>query len=232
MTVRCFLALLAGLLAAGCQIPSDPDNTLRRVRGGTLRAGVSVREPWTRLEHGRPAGVEPELLLAFAGEFGATVEWTVGPESELLAALEKRELDVVVGGLTDDTPWKDRVGLTGPYLTTTLVVGVPPGAPLITDVRGREVGVPKGRVAVAACVREAGGAPAWVEDVGSSPGPVAADRWELQARGLTPSDVRLRSDRHVLAVPPGENGWLFCLERFLSERGEGVQELLRAEAGR
>jgi len=72
-----------------------------------------------RVVDGKPDGPEVRLIEDFAAELNAQVEWTVGPESDLFAALEKRDLDLVVGGLTDDTPWKDRVGLTDPYLKLT-----------------------------------------------------------------------------------------------------------------
>jgi hypothetical protein len=49
---------------------------------------------------------------------------------------------------------------------------------------------------------------------------------------LTPTEIRLRRDKHVMAVPPGENGWLVHLERFLYAQGEHTQEILRAEAAR
>ena len=42
------VALLA-VLIAGCGIPRDPESTLDRVRGGTLRAGITASEPWTTL---------------------------------------------------------------------------------------------------------------------------------------------------------------------------------------
>jgi ABC-type amino acid transport substrate-binding protein len=162
--VRSAPTLIVLVLASGCGIPRDPHGTLDRVRGGTLRAGVSVNEPWTRVESGRPAGVEVTLVREFADELDANVEWVVGSESELMAALERWELDVVVGGLGDDTPWRQRVGLTGAYLATD-------------DPHGQKV-------------------------------------------------------RHVVAVPPGENGWLVRLERFLFAREDRARDLLRAEARR
>jgi ABC-type amino acid transport substrate-binding protein len=162
--VRLPLAVPALVFLVGCGMPYDPGGTLDRVRGGTLRAGVSVNEPWTRLEGGQPAGVEVTLLREFADGLGARVEWVVKSESELMQALERRELDVVVGGLTYDTPWKERVGLTGSYLTAD-------------GPRGRRV-------------------------------------------------------EHVMAVPPGENGWLLSLEKFLFAREERARELLAAEGGR
>jgi polar amino acid transport system substrate-binding protein len=155
--VRFFLLLLP--LLAGCHFPDDPDGTLDRVQNGRLRAGLSARDPWTRLVDGKPAGPEARLVEDFAAELNARVEWTVGSESDLLAALEERRLDLVVGGFTDDTPWEKRVALTEPYL-------------------------------------------------------------ELESGG--------RTEKHVLAVAPGENRWLLRLEEFLRDKGDRV----RQEAGR
>ncbi|WP_347755681.1 transporter substrate-binding domain-containing protein [Agrococcus sp. ProA11] len=107
----------AATLLAGCSsIPADPDGTLERVRGGTLRVGVTENPPWVELsDAGEPAGTEPELVVAFADELGAEVEWTDGSESRLAAALEAGELDLVIGGLLDDTPWVEVGAATRPY---------------------------------------------------------------------------------------------------------------------
>ena len=153
------LLLLTLPVLAGCHFPDDPDGTLDRVQNGQLRAGLSAREPWTRVVDGKPAGPEVRLVEDFAAELSARVEWTVGSESDLFEALKKRDLDLVVGGLTDDTPWKDKVGLTEPYL-------------------------------------------------------------KLDAGG--------RTERHIIAVAPGENRWLLRLEEFLRDQGDRV----RREAGR
>src|SRR5215213_7741095 len=107
----------AALAAAGCGIPGDPEGTLDRVQGGTLRAGITASEPWTTLEGGRAGGVEVELVEQFAHELGARVEWIDGSEAELIGALEVRELDLVVGGLTADTPWKSKAAITRSYAT-------------------------------------------------------------------------------------------------------------------
>jgi ABC-type amino acid transport substrate-binding protein len=146
--------LLTTCLVAGCHFPDDPNGTLDRVQNGRLRAGLSVREPWTRLSDGKPAGPEVRLIEDFAAELDAQVEWTVGSESDLFRALERQQLDLVVGGLTDDTPWKDRAGLTEPYL-------------------------------------------------------------KLEKDG--------RTERHVIAVAPGENRFLMRLEAFLTGNGERVR---------
>src|SRR3712207_7643050 len=41
------LASLLALVAAACDLPRDPEGTLQRVRGGTMRVGVVERRPWT-----------------------------------------------------------------------------------------------------------------------------------------------------------------------------------------
>lgn len=115
-------ALLAVLVTAACAVavPSDPEGTLDRVRDGRLRVGVTVREPWTSLPDGDdapPAGLEVDLVTAFAEHLGAQVEWEVGSEEQLVADLEEGDVDLLVGGLTASSPWASRVALTRPYVT-------------------------------------------------------------------------------------------------------------------
>jgi polar amino acid transport system substrate-binding protein len=43
------------------------------------------------------------------------VEWTVGSESVLVDELERGELDLVIGGFRDDSPWVDKAALTSAY---------------------------------------------------------------------------------------------------------------------
>jgi polar amino acid transport system substrate-binding protein len=73
------------VLAAACDLPRDPEGTLERVRGGTLRVGVAHNPPWASLPApGEAQGVEPRLVRALAAELGARVEWVAGGETELL----------------------------------------------------------------------------------------------------------------------------------------------------
>lgn len=120
---RAWIASLITVVAvsalAGCSIPADPDGTLDNARGGTLSVGVTENGDWVRLDGGEPTGIEPELLREFAAGQDASVEWVEGSEQELLGQLERGDIDVVLGGLTDDTPWSDRAGMTRPYVETT-----------------------------------------------------------------------------------------------------------------
>ena len=109
--------LLTALAGCGLTIPSDPDHTLQRVRGGILRVGASPSEPWIVWDAERePTGIEADLVRRFAATLGARVEWTRGGEEALIGRLERGELDLVVGGLTAKTPWVDKAAITKPYL--------------------------------------------------------------------------------------------------------------------
>lgn len=115
---RSLLSVFVVAAAASCGIPHDPENSLDRIRqSGILRAGFTVHEPWVTSDAmDGPAGPEVNVVSAFAASLGARVEWRQGSESELFDALERFELDVVVGGLTADNPAGPSLGLTRPYV--------------------------------------------------------------------------------------------------------------------
>lgn len=122
---RLILALLSStfvcLLAAGCglTIPADPEKTLERVTGSTMRVGVSPNPPWTDIsDAGEPSGTEVDLVREFAGSLQTQVEWVVGGEQSLIAALERGELQLVIGGFTSETPWSEQAAITKAYAET------------------------------------------------------------------------------------------------------------------
>jgi polar amino acid transport system substrate-binding protein len=118
--MRITLTLLAcAALLAGCRIPDDPEGTLERVDGGVVRVGMTVNPPWTELRDGRRAGIEVALVEELARSLRARTAWTDGAEAQLIEALEAGELDLVIGGVTKDSPWSDHAALTRPYATST-----------------------------------------------------------------------------------------------------------------
>lgn len=132
------LLATAGLGLAGCTssgYPADPEGTLDRITGGVLRAGAAHHPPYVDVTGTEPTGSEADLVRRFAQSRGATVEWTPSGEEALMTALEKGDLDVVVGGLTKESPWTTHAGLTRPYAEVTgpdgekakLVMAVPLG---------------------------------------------------------------------------------------------------------
>ena len=73
------------------------------------------RQSLSRGAVGEPTGLEPELVTEFAETLEAGVQWTTGSEAHLLDALERGEIDMVIGGFRDDTPWTDGGAVTRPY---------------------------------------------------------------------------------------------------------------------
>jgi len=123
--------LLFCCLLAACDLPRDPDDTLKHVQNATMRVGIVNAEPWT-IDVGSgsaPSGVEPSLVQAIAQELGATVEWVRKPEHELMRDLHDRKIHLVIGGFTDVLPWKQEVAFTRPYFTDRdrHVLAAPPG---------------------------------------------------------------------------------------------------------
>ena len=124
------LAPIAIVLCA-CGLPRDPKGTLEHVEHGTLRVGASARDGWVRVDDdGEVGGCEAELVRSLADELGAEIEWTTDGESRLFEQLLEHRLDLVIGGITDDTRWHKEVGLSRPFAhegEAAHVLAVPPG---------------------------------------------------------------------------------------------------------
>lgn len=58
-----------------------------------------------------------DLVSDFAATIDADVQWSAGGEESLVHRLERGELDLVIGGLTAQSPWTAQVVLTKPYVT-------------------------------------------------------------------------------------------------------------------
>ncbi|MGO1537523.1 MAG: transporter substrate-binding domain-containing protein [Yaniella sp.] len=120
--------VVLGLVGCGGHYPADPEGTLNRVSGGTIRAGVSHDPPWSDITTGGnteedPGGIEVELLENYAASIGAEVEWQAGGEEQLIGLLAEQELDVVVGGLTDQSPWESDAAITTSYAESKGIAG-------------------------------------------------------------------------------------------------------------
>jgi ABC-type amino acid transport substrate-binding protein len=128
------LAAIALMLSAcGLRIPADPDGTLAHIRDGTLQAGASVDGALVERDGDTLSGGAVTLVEEFAAELGADVEWTVGSEESLVHGLDTGALQLVVGGMTTDSPWAEQAGMTRGYPGIPgadgrdIVMLVPPG---------------------------------------------------------------------------------------------------------
>uniref|UniRef100_UPI00350E438C ABC transporter substrate-binding protein n=1 Tax=Microbacterium sp. 3J1 TaxID=861269 RepID=UPI00350E438C len=114
--VSAAVALLLSTSLAGCglSVPADPEGTLQSVTGGELRVGVSP-DPGLVSRDDPPTGSIPDLVTGFADSLDAEVDWTIGSEETLVGMLERGDLDLVAGGMTDQTPWLDKAGVSRGY---------------------------------------------------------------------------------------------------------------------
>ena len=230
-------ALLAGLVVAlglaGCdRYPRDPEKTLETVRGGVMRVGVTEVEPWVWREGEEARGVEADLVRELAEELDARIQWVWGTPEEHLAALEQWQLDLVIGGLTQSSPWSKKIGMSRPYITYAVVVGLPPGVEAPVTFEGAEIAVPWGST-LAKPVEDLGADAVAVDDWWQEgprlSKPAAVPEWALGPWDMRSSGVEVTKQKHVVAVPPGENAWLVHVERFLHEREPDLRRRL-AEA--
>ena len=109
------LAILLSAAGCGVTVPSDPQGTLDRVRGGELRAGASASGELVTVDGTDVGGPLAVLIEGFAESEDAKVTWTVGSEEDLVDGLESGELDLVIGGMTEATPWSQRAAVTRAY---------------------------------------------------------------------------------------------------------------------
>jgi len=223
--------ILAAIAAAGCQYPRDPDGTLNRVEGGVMRVGVSEADPWVLLEGDRAVGgVEVELARRFARDVGARIEWVPGSEESLVDAAKEGQVDLIIGGLTNQSRWEKHVALTRPYVETRTLVGIPPGGSYPDDFSGVPVAVELGSEEEGLLEQRTDARVVPVTDMPRGR-PAAVAHYLLDDLSLTDSGTELDKAKHVMAVKLGENAFMVRLERFLLEREDEIARLL-VEEGR
>jgi DNA-binding transcriptional LysR family regulator len=105
------LALCAALTLAACdRLPTDPDGTLDRVKAERrFRVGLIATG-------GTPADrrLENDFLARITRSTGARPEVKQGASEPLLLDLEDGGLDLVIGPLSSESPWVERVALLEP----------------------------------------------------------------------------------------------------------------------
>lgn len=111
------VVLALGMTGCGVTVPSDPNGSLQSVSERSLRVGASLEPGLIDSEGAALSGPLADLVEEFAAEIDTTVDWTAGGEESLVRMLEEGELDLVVGGMTDQTPWVERAGVTRGYTT-------------------------------------------------------------------------------------------------------------------
>jgi len=220
------VAVIVFSLLGACDgsFPRDPEGTSERVRRNrVIRVGITEHAPWSVREGAEARGPEVELVRRFARSLDVRVDFRFGQQEALLAALEEFELDLVAGGLRDETRFFEQVGLTRPWFVEQWGVGVGPDDAR-TELDGLRVVVAPEALLTAA-LRKADAQPHETQDWRTSAGALAAPLKLLEERGLRVVEDDLATHQYVLATAPGENGWLGAVERYLAHDVEELQRL-------
>lgn len=122
---RGFLKLLVGLALIlplnGMAAAKDTSPVLARIaESGTLRVGMSAGQPPynVRSREGKIIGLDVDLASMLAKALHVDLEIIDMPFSELLPALEKGKVDLVMSGMTATLRRNMRAAFVGPYHIT------------------------------------------------------------------------------------------------------------------
>ena len=124
-TLRTLLLGILALALGACQTfsksgsVSDPaaPRLQRILDSGELRVGLSGNQPPLNMKNkrGEIIGFEVDLVNALAHAMGLETRLIARPFAELLPALAKGELDLVISGMTITPRRNARVAFAGPY---------------------------------------------------------------------------------------------------------------------
>lgn len=117
---------LVAVAAVGCASPSPPPAAAPSARlpqilaRGELRIGLTGDQPPLNLKgaNGELAGLEVDLARALAESMGVEARFAPMPFADLLPALERGDVDIVVSGMTITPQRNARVAFAGPYFVT------------------------------------------------------------------------------------------------------------------
>jgi len=115
VVVAISVALAVSLAGCSLSVPSDPEGTLAHVTGGELRVGVTIEPGLVDPDGSGVSGPLVDLVQDFSATIHTEPEWTIASEETLVGLLEDGELDLLIGGFTDKSPWTDRAGMTRGY---------------------------------------------------------------------------------------------------------------------
>jgi polar amino acid transport system substrate-binding protein len=108
------MLVLVGLSVFSSAYASALDAILDR---GTIRVGVSLFEPWAmKSQSGKLVGHDIEVAKKLAAEMGVQPEFTVLPWADIIPALQRGDIDVIISGMAITPKRALRLDFSVPYL--------------------------------------------------------------------------------------------------------------------
>ncbi|MDN3724136.1 hypothetical protein QRD02_07060 [Aequorivita sp. SDUM287046] len=95
----------------GCDLPRDTKDTFEKAKKESLHVGVVVRTD----SLSSISVFEKNLMDQFVAANNLKVSYNHSTETQLVKQLEKDKIDIIIGGFTEKTLWKDKAALTAPY---------------------------------------------------------------------------------------------------------------------
>jgi polar amino acid transport system substrate-binding protein len=222
-----FMTSLAAFLQH-IDFPKDAEKTLDKVSNGTIRVGFTNAAPWVYPSASGAKGIEAGIVTSFAATLHAKVEWIEGTEEQLYTALRRNEIDILIGGITDETPWKQEIGLTKPYLETSIVVAQPSSQALgnqQASIEGQSVAVKTG-TDEGYFIRKKKAKPYYTTQLPAINMLSVGYDWQVQNWKMINTGIVLKKEGHVIAVPPGENAFLLALDKYLFDHKDAIKSAL------
>jgi ABC-type amino acid transport substrate-binding protein len=223
--------ILISTLAAFLQhihFPKDAEKTLNKVSNGIIHVGFTNAAPWVYPSKTGAQGIEAAIVTNFAKTLHSKVEWIEGTEEQLYNALKRREIDILIGGITDKTPWKEEVGITKPYIETSLVIAQPISQTTSNQqpsIEGQWVAVKEG-TDEGYYISKKKARPFYTTQLPASNMLSVGYDWQVQDWKMHNTGIILKKESHVMAVPPGENAFLLALDKYLFEHKEAIRSEL------
>lgn len=121
------VALLGAMLSLGCATlapgpgsRSDTGILDHILAAGELRVGLTGAQPPLNMRNrqGEIIGFEVDIARALADSMGLEMRLVPLPFTDLLGALERREVDLVISGMTITVERNARAAFVGPYLVS------------------------------------------------------------------------------------------------------------------
>ncbi len=106
MKLHVLMAFLLGSILAGCDLPRDPQETLKTVQGQELRVGV--------LKFAENADKDRPIVERLAASLEAKLVYVEGDAHALFEDLKRGHLHLVIGGVPESTPFEKELGLSKP----------------------------------------------------------------------------------------------------------------------
>lgn len=227
---QALVVLLGVALLQGWRYPQDIEGTLEEIENGVMRVGVTESAPWVIRTADGPAGIEVEIITELARELNAEVQWHWGNETNLLDALSRRQLHLVIGGLTQNKRLPVVSAPTNPYYKSRITVGFPQAEAetMPASLAGVTVAIEPLSTLEHRLTEHDAQVVVQAEPERSGL-PVAGPTYWLQAKGFEPGPWDLASDRHVMALPKGENAWMLRVQTHLNRLSGLEQRLQRQE---